>query len=100
MRGWQGSKVGPRVLAASAGLLLLLLAVLSTAAPYLHSASPTSAPAAAPLLCRWQCSNGTCLQEYGRHSNSIDVTKKVCGACRSPLVFLGKFKPDGTVSEE
>ncbi|KAI7836948.1 hypothetical protein COHA_009197 [Chlorella ohadii] len=49
---------------------------------------------------RWQCSNGTCLQEYGRHSNSIDVKKKVCGACRSPLVFLGKFKPDGTPAKQ
>lgn len=54
----------------------------------------------ASTSCRWQCSNGTCLQEYGRHSNSIDVKKKVCGACRSPLVFLGKFKPDGTVRRE
>ena len=49
---------------------------------------------------RWQCSNGECLQEYGRHSNSIDVKKKVCGACRSPLLFLGKFKPDGTVRRQ
>lgn len=94
--GWQGSKVRPRVLAASAGLLLLVLVMLS-AALIVHRPAACSAP---PLLCRWQCSNGTCLQEYGRHSNSIDVTKKVCGACRSPLVFLGKFKPDGTVSEE
>ncbi|EFN54886.1 hypothetical protein CHLNCDRAFT_13364, partial [Chlorella variabilis] len=37
---------------------------------------------------RWQCTNSGCLQEYGRHSNSIDVAKKVCGACRSPLAFL------------
>ena len=51
---------------------------------------------ACPLLRRWQCSNGGCLQSYGRHSNSIDVAKKVCGACRAPLTFLGKFRPDGT----
>jgi hypothetical protein len=36
------------------------------------------------------------LQEYGRHSNSIDVSKKVCGRCRAPLTFLGRFKPDST----
>lgn len=45
---------------------------------------------------RWQCSNAACLQVYQRHSNSIDIAKKVCGACRAPLAFLGKFKPDGT----
>lgn len=45
---------------------------------------------------RWQCSNSGCLQTYGRHSNSIDVAKKVCGACRAPLTFLGRFRPDGT----
>ena len=38
---------------------------------------------------RWQC--GTCYQEYGRHSKSIDVDKKVCGACRGKLVYLGRF---------
>ena len=38
---------------------------------------------------RWQC--GTCYQEYGRHSKSIDVEKKVCGACRGKLVYLGRF---------
>ena len=46
--------------------------------------------------CRWQCSNQGCLQEYGRHSNSIDVSKKVCGACRAPLTFLGRFRADGS----
>lgn len=47
---------------------------------------------------RWQC--GTCYQEYGRHSKSIDVEKKVCGACRGKLVYLGRFVrgQDGTVS--
>ena len=37
-----------------------------------------------------------CLQEYGRHSNSIDVDRKACGACRGRLAFLGRFKPDGS----
>ncbi|GAB4819190.1 hypothetical protein N2152v2_006236 [Parachlorella kessleri] len=45
---------------------------------------------------RWQCSNTTCGQTYGRHSNSIDVTKKACGECRGRLLFLGKFQSDGT----
>ncbi|KAL4452046.1 hypothetical protein ABPG75_007708 [Micractinium tetrahymenae] len=49
---------------------------------------------------RWQCSNRGCLQSYGRHSNSIDVTKKVCGACRAPLTFLGRFRPDGTPAKQ
>lgn len=49
-----------------------------------------------PTPRRWQCSNSGCLQTYGRHSNSIDVAKKVCGACRAPLTFLGRFRPDGT----
>lgn len=31
-----------------------------------------------------------------RHSNSIDVDKRVCGSCRSRLQFLGRFKQDGT----
>jgi predicted SprT family Zn-dependent metalloprotease len=44
---------------------------------------------------KWQCS--VCYHEYGRHSNSIDVDKKVCGkdSCGGKLVFLGKFKMDG-----
>lgn len=37
-----------------------------------------------------------CLVTFGRHSNSIDVTKKVCGSCRGPLNYLGRFLPDGT----
>jgi len=43
---------------------------------------------------RWQCAE--CSKEYGRHSNSIDVTRQVCGVCKGKLVSLGKFKPDGT----
>jgi predicted SprT family Zn-dependent metalloprotease len=35
---------------------------------------------------RWQC--GGCSQVYGRHSNSIDVGKKVCGQCRGMLQFM------------
>ena len=65
--------------------------VLADAAGSLRPCSP-----ACPPHRRWQCSNGGCLQSYGRHSNSIDVAKKVCGACRAPLTFLGKFRPDGT----
>lgn len=44
---------------------------------------------------RWQCT--VCTVEYGRHSNSIDVAKKVCGQCKGRLTFLGRFKPDGSV---
>lgn len=46
---------------------------------------------------KWQCTNNDCLQEYGRHSNSLDVNKKVCGRCRGRLQFLGRFKqgPNG-----
>ncbi len=66
-----------------------------------HHSHPSSRPhscRAAPR--RWQCSNSGCLQTYGRHSNSIDVTKKVCGACRAPLTFLGRFRPDGTPAKQ
>jgi predicted SprT family Zn-dependent metalloprotease len=42
---------------------------------------------------QWQCSS--CHQSYGRHSNSIDVTKKVCGRCRGRLTYLGKFTRGG-----
>jgi predicted SprT family Zn-dependent metalloprotease len=44
---------------------------------------------------RWQC--GDCSHIYGRHSNSIDVTRKACGLCRGRLVFLGKFDRNGEV---
>ena len=43
---------------------------------------------------QWQCSG--CGQNYGRHSNSIDVTKKVCGVCKGRLEYLGKFDRGGT----
>lgn len=33
---------------------------------------------------------------YGRHSNSLDVSTKVCGVCRGRLVSLGRFNTDGT----
>eukprot|EP00890_Picochlorum_soloecismus_P003450 jgi/Picsp_1/4105/NSC_01615-R1_protein len=46
---------------------------------------------------RWQCTS--CLQEIGRHSKSIDVNKKVCGSCRGPLQYLGKFARDGSPSK-
>lgn len=32
---------------------------------------------------------------YQRHSNSIDINKKVCGQCRGKLLYLGKFTRDG-----
>lgn len=38
----------------------------------------------------------SCQITFGRHSNSIDVTRKACGGCRGPLVYLGRFLPDGT----
>ena len=28
------------------------------------------------------------------------MARKVCGACRSPLAFLGKFKPDGSPAKQ
>lgn len=43
---------------------------------------------------RWQCVS--CLHQYGRHSKSIDVTKKSCGQCRGTLTFLGRFSRDGS----
>lgn len=46
---------------------------------------------------RWQCT--VCLQEIGRHSKSIDVNRKVCGSCRGPLQYLGKFARDGSPSK-
>ena len=38
----------------------------------------------------------SCDWVYGRRSNSIDVTKKMCEACRPPIAYLGKFNKDGT----
>ena len=43
---------------------------------------------------QYQCSG--CNQTYGRHSNSIDCSKKVCGVCRGRLEFLGKFERGGS----
>ena len=47
---------------------------------------------------RWQCT--VCLQEIGRHSKSIDIKKKVCGSCKGPLQYLGKFARDGSPSKK
>lgn len=33
---------------------------------------------------------------YGRHSNSLDTSRKVCGQCRGRLQPLGRFNADGT----
>ncbi|KAK9861778.1 hypothetical protein WJX84_009911 [Apatococcus fuscideae] len=45
---------------------------------------------------RWQCTNAACRRIFKRHSNSIDVAKQVCGACKSKLQSLGRFQADGT----
>lgn len=37
-----------------------------------------------------------CGKVYGRHSNSLDVSKKCCGLCRARLEALGRFNADGT----
>jgi len=44
---------------------------------------------------KWRCTRDWCQQEYGRHSKSIDITKKACGACGGKLEYLGKFKKNG-----
>jgi len=44
---------------------------------------------------KWRCTREWCQQEYGRHSKSIDITKKACGACGGKLEYLGKFKKNG-----
>ncbi|TYJ57273.1 hypothetical protein B9479_002006 [Cryptococcus floricola] len=36
----------------------------------------------------WKCSNATCGAIYKRQSKSIDITKQVCGTCRSKLAPL------------
>jgi len=46
---------------------------------------------------KWRCTRDWCQQEYGRHSKSIDITKKGCGACGGKLEYLGKFKKNGDV---
>eukprot|EP00466_Bigelowiella_natans_P004204 jgi/Bigna1/57311/fgenesh1_pm.9_\ len=45
---------------------------------------------------RWKCENPSCGNEFGRHSDSLDVTKKVCGRCRGSLIKIGRFNKDGT----
>lgn len=45
---------------------------------------------------RWQCTNAACGKVYGRHSNSLDTDRKVCGMCRARLEPLGRFNADGT----
>lgn len=37
-----------------------------------------------------------CGKVYGRHSNSLDTDRKVCGQCRGRLHPLGRFNADGT----
>uniref|UniRef100_A0A061R9L5 Sprt-like metalloprotease n=1 Tax=Tetraselmis sp. GSL018 TaxID=582737 RepID=A0A061R9L5_9CHLO len=43
---------------------------------------------------RWRCVE--CGREYGRHTNSIDVSRQLCGICKGRLEPLGRFNPDGT----
>jgi hypothetical protein len=45
---------------------------------------------------RYQCLNAACARVYGRHSDSIDVSRQVCGVCQSVLERLGRFNADGT----
>lgn len=40
--------------------------------------------------------NCRCGKVYGRHSNSLDTNRKVCGMCRARLEPLGRFNVDGT----
>ena len=49
---------------------------------------------------KYRCTQTWCLQEYGRHSKSIDVTQKACGVCHGRLEFLGKFNADGSMAVE
>lgn len=43
---------------------------------------------------KWEC--GTCGQDYGRHSKSIDVDRQRCGVCKGKLIYLGKSTVGGT----
>jgi len=45
---------------------------------------------------RYACTTDWCLQEYGRHSASIDTARKACGVCGGRLALLPKLKADGT----
>ena len=45
---------------------------------------------------RYECTNGECRTQYGRHSASIDVSRKACGVCGGRLLLLPKLKADGT----
>lgn len=49
---------------------------------------------------QWQCSNEGCGRTYGRHSNSLDITKKVCGICHGRLISLGRRNADGTPAKQ
>ncbi|OUS42578.1 SPRT-like metalloprotease [Ostreococcus tauri] len=49
---------------------------------------------------KWRCTRDWCQQEYGRHSKSIDITKKACGSCGGTLEYLGKFKKNGEEVQE
>ena len=46
---------------------------------------------------RYQCQSLFCKKIVGRHSNSIDTAKKVCGSCKGRLVLLG---PDGVTPKK
>ena len=45
---------------------------------------------------RYQCQNGECGVVYGRHSASIDTSRKACGECGGGLALLPRLRADGT----
>ncbi len=45
---------------------------------------------------RYLCTNGECGTEYGRHSASIDTSRKACGLCGGRLSLAPRLKADGT----
>ena len=45
---------------------------------------------------RYQCQNSECGVIYGRHSASIDTSRKACGECGGGLALLPKLRADGT----
>lgn len=45
---------------------------------------------------KYRCQTGWCNRVIGRHSNSIDVSKKGCGACGGRLELMPRLKADGT----
>lgn len=44
----------------------------------------------------YECATDWCRQQYGRHSNSIDVATQRCGVCSGTLREVRKANADGT----